>query len=325
MKNIILKEKKEKRKREIKMAKYNLENLQISEVNTKGLYEDMKKTEDRLLDISVALLDDYPNNKFSQIQGEAWEEFLQSIKENGILTPITVRTKDDGRYEILSGHNRKRAAIEAGINIIPAIVKNCDDVEASAIVGVSNNQRPDITDIEWGEMYRVTYELLKKQGERTDLTSSQTGTKLRTDELVAEKYGVSKNTLQRKMRLSYLVNPLKSLYLGKHINQEQAEQLSYLKEKEQFFVANSISQSNCKMTIELAKELRQLSKEYENDNRDLTVDDIFRITNNVKSRVKKSSRKYELDDMYFPEDFNKKEKMDYLIKALKFYKEHNKI
>lgn len=307
------------------MAKYNLENLQISEVNTKGLYEDMKKTEDRLLDISVALLDDYPNNKFSRIQGEAWEEFLQSIKENGILTPITVRTKDDGRYEILSGHNRKRAAIEAGINIIPAIVKNCDDVEASAIVGVSNNQRPDITDIEWGEMYRVTYELLKKQGERTDLTSSQTGTKLRTDELVAEKYGVSKNTLQRKMRLSYLVNPLKSLYLGKHINQEQAEQLSYLKEKEQFFVANSISQSNCKMTIELAKELRQLSKEYENDNRDLTVDDIFRITNNVKSRVKKSSRKYELDDMYFPEDFNKKEKMDYLIKALKFYKEHNKI
>ena len=307
------------------MAKYNLENLQISEVNTKGLYEDMKKTEDRLLDISVALLDDYPNNKFSQIQGEAWEEFLQSIKENGILTPITVRTKDDGRYEILSGHNRKRAAIEAGINIIPAIVKNCDDVEASAIVGVSNNQRPDITDIEWGEMYRVTYELLKKQGERTDLTSSQTGTKLRTDELVAEKYGVSKNTLQRKMRLSYLVNPLKSLYLGKHINQEQAEQLSYLKEKEQFFVANSISQSNCKMTIELAKELRQLSKEYENDNRDLTVDDIFRITNNVKSRVKKSSRKYELDDMYFPEDFNKKEKMDYLIAALKFYKEHNKI
>lgn len=307
------------------MAKYNLENLQISEVNTKGLYEDMKKTEDRLLDISVALLDDYPNNKFSQIQGEAWEEFLQSIKENGILTPITVRTKDDGRYEILSGHNRKRAAIEAGINIISAIVKNCDDVEASAIVGVSNNQRPDITDIEWGEMYRVTYELLKKQGERTDLTSSQTGTKLRTDELVAEKYGVSKNTLQRKMRLSYLVNPLKSLYLGKHINQEQAEQLSYLKEKEQFFVANSISQSNCKMTIELAKELRQLSKEYENDNRDLTVDDIFRITNNVKSRVKKSSRKYELDDMYFPEDFNKKEKMDYLIKALKFYKEHNKI
>lgn len=304
------------------MAKYNLENLQISEVNTKGLYEDMKKTEDRLLDISVALLDDYPNNKFSQIQGEAWEEFLQSIKENGILTPITVRTKDDGRYEILSGHNRKRAAIEAGINIIPAVVKNCDDVEASAIVGVSNNQRPDITDIEWGEMYRVTYELLKKQGERTDLTSSQTGTKLRTDELVAEKYGVSKNTLQRKMRLSYLVNPLKSLYLGKHINQEQAEQLSYLKEKEQFFIANSISQSNCKMTIELAKELRSISKEYDKQGKELTVDEIFKITNNVKEKIKKTSRKYELDDKYFPEDFNKKEKIDYLIKALEFYKEN---
>lgn len=304
------------------MAKYNLENLQISEVNTKGLYENMKKTEDRLLDISVALLDDYPNNKFSQIQGEAWEEFLQSIKENGILTPITVRTKDDGRYEILSGHNRKRAAIEAGINIIPAVVKNCDDVEASAIVGVSNNQRPDITDIEWGEMYRVTYELLKKQGERTDLTSSQTGTKLRTDELVAEKYGVSKNTLQRKMRLSYLVNPLKSLYLGKHINQEQAEQLSYLKEKEQFFIANSISQSNCKMTIELAKELRSISKEYDKQGKELTVDEIFKITNNVKEKIKKTSRKYELDDKYFPEDFNKKEKIDYLIKALEFYKEN---
>lgn len=316
------------------MAKYNLENLQISEVNTKGLYEDMKKTEDRLLDISVALLDDYPNNKFSQIQGEAWEEFLQSIKENGILTPITVRKKADGRYEILSGHNRKRAAIEAGINIIPAVVKNCDDVEASAIVGVSNNQRPDITDIEWGEMYRVTYEILKKtQGRKSsqarnfseDEKLSQTGTIKRTDEIVAEKYGVSKNTLLRKMRLSYLVNPLKSLYLGKHINQEQAEQLSYLKEKEQFFVANSISQSNCKMTIELAKELKAISKDFDKQGKELTVDEIFKITKNIKEKIKKTSRKYELDDMYFPEDFNKKEKMDYLIAALKFYKEHNKI
>lgn len=308
------------------MAKYNLENLQISEVNTKGLYDNMEKTEDRLLDISIGLLDDYPNNKFSKIQGETWEEFLQSIKENGILTPITVRSKENGRYEILSGHNRKRAAIEAGINVIPAVVKNCDDVEASAIVGVSNNQRPNITDIEWGEMYRVTYELLKKQsGTRTDLTLSQTGTRLRTDELVAEKYGVSKNTLLRKMRLSYLVNPLKSLYLGKYINQEQAEQISYMKEKEQFHVAASISQSNCKMSLELAKKLRALSKKYDKDNKELTVDEIFKLTNNVKKKVKKTSRKYELDDMYFPEDFNKKEKIDYLIKALEFYREHSKM
>lgn len=311
------------------MPKYKLENITLPEINTSKLYENMEKVEDKLLEVSLELLDNYPDNKFRPIQGEVWEEFVESVRKNGILTPITVRLKEFGRYEILSGHNRKRAAEEVGIKTIQAIVKDVDDVEASAIVGVSNNQRPDITDIEWGQMYRVTYELLKKQsGARTDLTCSHSGNRSenkRTVDHVAEKYGVSKNTLLRKMRLSYLVAPLQCLYLGKHINQEQAEQISYMKEKEQFHVAASISQNNCKMTIELAKELRQLSKEYENDNRDLTVDDIFRITNNVKARGKKTSRKYELDDMYFPEDFNKKEKMDYLIAALKFYKEHNKI
>ena len=311
------------------MPKYKLENISLPEINTSKLYENMEKVEDKLLEVSLELLDNYPDNKFRPIQGEVWEEFVESVRKNGILTPITVRPKEFGRYEILSGHNRKRAAEEAGIKTIQAIVKDVDDVEASAIVGVSNNQRPDITDIEWGQMYRVTYELLKKQsGARTDLTCSHSGNRSenkRTVDHVAEKYGVSKNTLLRKMRLSYLVAPLQCLYLGKHINQEQAEQISYMKEKEQFHVAASISQNNCKMTIELAKELRQLSKEYENDNRDLTVDDIFRITNNVKARCKKTSKKYELDDMYFPEDFNKKEKMDYLIAALKFYKEHNNI
>lgn len=311
------------------MPKYKLENITLPEINTRKLYENMEKVEDKLLEVSLELLDNYPDNKFRPIQGEVWEEFVESVRKNGILTPITVRPKEFGRYEILSGHNRKRAAEEVGIKTIQAIVKDVDDVEASAIVGVSNNQRPDITDIEWGQMYRVTYELLKKQsGARTDLTCSHSGNRLenkRTVDHVAKKYGVSKNTLLRKMRLSYLVAPLQCLYLGKHINQEQAEQISYMKEKEQFHVAASISQNNCKMTIELAKELRQLSKEYENDNRALTVDDIFKLTNNVKARVKKTSRKYELDDMYFPEDFNKKEKMDYLIAALKFYKEHNKI
>ena len=311
------------------MPKYKLENITLPEINTNKLYENMEKVEDKLLEVSLELLDHYPDNKFRPIQGEVWEEFVSSVRKNGILTPITVRPKEFGRYEILSGHNRKRAAEEVGIKTIQAVVKDVDDVEASAIVGVSNNQRPDITDIEWGQMYRVTYELLKKQsGTRTDLTCSQSGNRSenkRTVDDVAEKYGVSKNTLLRKMRLSYLVAPLQCLYLGKHINQEQAEQISYMKEKEQFHVAASISQNNCKMTIELAKELRQLSKEYENDNRDLTVDDIFRITNNVKARGKKTSRKYEIEDMYFPEDFNKKEKMDYLIAALKFYKEHNKI
>lgn len=311
------------------MPKYKLENITLPEINTSKLYENMEKVEDKLLEVSLELLDNYPDNKFRPIQGEVWEEFVSSVRKNGILTPITVRPKEFGRYEILSGHNRKRAAEEVGIKTIQAVVKDVDDVEASAIVGVSNNQRPDITDIEWGQMYRVTYELLKKQsGTRTDLTCSQSGNRSenkRTVDDVAEKYGVSKNTLLRKMRLSYLVAPLQCLYLGKHINQEQAEQISYMKEKEQFHVAASISQNNCKITIELAKELRQLSKEYENDNRDLTVDDIFRITNNVKARGKKTSRKYEIDDMYFPEDFNKKEKMDYLIAALKFYKEHNKI
>ena len=171
---------------------------------------------DMVENIEVEKLLDNPNNRFHKIEGEKWEEFLGSIKEHGIQVPLIVRPVGTN-YEIIAGHNRKRGAIESGIVKVPCLVKDIDDVEASVLVAITNSQRENTTEIEWGWAYRNTYELLKRpSGERTDLTCPHEGNRLenetdltcphegnrlekgkKTVDIVAEKYGVGKNTVHR--------------------------------------------------------------------------------------------------------------------------------
>lgn len=282
-------------------------------------------------EIEIDLLKESSMNHFRAISGEEWDEFVASIRSHGILTPITVRPVQGGKYEILAGHNRVRGAKAAGLEIIPAIVRDVDDVEASIIIADTNLQREEVTDLEKGWAYRNIFEAIARQGARTDLTSSHDGTKsdddtsshdgtkLRSDEIIAEKYGVSRNTVNRKIRLTYLLPALYICYEEKLITQEVAEQLSYLRKNEMALIEGLI-RGGMTLTPEIAKEIRKASEEDSISDKDME-----RIAEQVIARdVPKPSRpkRYRVDESLFPASVKNGLREEYLIKVLEYVKEH---
>lgn len=335
------------------MAKYNLDNIMgnmgkreaplnyypdDTRVDISGSVRDQEKS---VVYLDIRTLVDNPNNHFSKMEGEDWEEFLGSIKEVGILTPLIVREKGEGIYEILAGHNRKNAAKEIGIDKLPCLIAEADDVTASVIVAVTNKQRENTTEIEWAWAYRNTYEALKKGvGRQSKINVPTVGTLNNDDEnkcthdgnilnnyrrtidIVAEKYGVGKNTIHRKIRLAYLVPQLANLYLSKKINQQQAIELSYLKDILQYNIVMAITEKNCTMTNELAKLLRDEAEKAEKEGRDFGISDIFRISkDDTLEREVKRPKKYKVDESLFPVKLKKEMREQYIMKALEYIKE----
>lgn len=283
--------------------------------------------------IKLAKLQESKLNRFRPIIGEEWNEFVSSIISHGILTPITVRPIDDDNYEILAGHNRVRGAKEAGLLEVPAIIKNVDDIEASYIIADTNLQREEVTDLEKGWAYRNIFEAISRQGERSDLTSSQNGTKLasddfntsshdgtklRSDEIIAQKYGIGRNTVNRKIRLTYLIPPLYTCYEEKLITQEIAEQLSYLRSNEQALIEGLLHEG-IEIDKEIAKDIRD-----ESEKREINDIDMKNIAgSNVKHKEPKVRiKRYRIDETLFPKNIKKGLREEYLIKALTYILEN---
>lgn len=302
-------------------------------------YEEKRKALDdgkMYVEIKLDSLTASPMNHFRKLDGENWEEFLASIKAHGILNPITVRPTARDKYEILAGHNRVRAAKEAGLETIPANIKDVDDVEASIIIADTNLQRETVTDLEKGWAYRNIFEAISRQGQRTDLTSSHEGTKLdndtsshegtklRSDEIIANKYGVGRNTVNRKIRLTYLLPPIYGLYEQKKITQEMAEQISYLRSSEQALLDGLITMAKMVFTVDQLKAIRKASESSEKALDDIAIMDASGNGKPEYEMQKKEARpkKYKIDEDLFPQDLKKGMREDYLIKALTYIKEH---
>ena len=283
--------------------------------------------------VPVDKLKDYSNHRFQRIKN--WEEFKESIKAQGVLNPIIIRPTEEGTYEILAGHNRTMAARELGMDEIPAIVRDVDDIEASVIVGVSNNQREEVTDIEWGWAYRDTYEVMKRQAGRPKGNYSHGGNNLlledenkgkSTLEILAEKYGIGKNTIHRKIRLTYLIDPLAEMVISGKLKQAVAVDLSYLTEKEQDHVYGNIFTIKAKVTPQIAKKLKELSKEKREKGEELTIDEVFEIMTEGKGieAIKEKTFKASVPAELFPEDIkSKKGKEAYVIKAMEYIAMNN--
>ena len=302
-------------------------------------YEEKRKAlDDGIMYVEIKLdsLTASPMNHFRKLDGENWDEFLASIKAHGILNPITVRPTARDKYEILAGHNRVRAAKEAGLETIPANIKDVDDVEASIIIADTNLQRETVTDLEKGWAYRNIFEAISRQGQRTDLTSSHEGTKLdndtsshegtklRSDEIIANKYGVGRNTVNRKIRLTYLLPPIYGLYEQKKITQEMAEQISYLRSSEQALLDGLITMAKMEFTVDQLKAIRKASESSEKALDDIAIMDASGNGKPEYEMQKKEARpkKYKIDEDLFPQDLKKGMREDYLIKALTYIKEH---
>lgn len=192
---------------------------------------------------------------------EDMEQLVDSIKRNGVMTPATVRQKEDGRYELLSGHRRKKACELAGLETLKCEVKEITREEAIIVMVESNLQRTTILPSEKAFAYKKRLEAMNRQGERSDLTSSPLGTKLRPDAELAEKVGESRNQIQRYIRLTELVPEILQMVDDRRIAFRPAVELSYLSEEQQYSLLEAMEYNNATSSLAQAIKMKKFNQE----------------------------------------------------------------
>ena len=212
--------------------------------STQELRDDAKLS--KIRDIPLELIDDFPDHPFKVRDDEDMIQLVESVKERGIITPATVRQKEDGRYELISGHRRKRACELAGFEALRCEVVDLDRDAATVLMVESNYQRSQILPSEKAFAYKMRLEAMKRQGQRSDLTLSPVGTKFdRSSEAITEETGDSRNQIHRYIRLTNLVPELLDLVDEGKIKMRPAVELSYLDEDSQRAVVDEIDLNQC--------------------------------------------------------------------------------
>ena len=255
----------------------------------------------------------FPDNPFHVAEDETLSELAESIKEFGIVTPIITRPKEDGDgYEVIAGQRRVRASELAGINTVPAFVLPLDRDRAIITLVDSNLQRENILPSERAFAYKMKSEAMKRQGFRTDLTSSQVGTKLRTDDKVAQGFGVGRMTVQRFIRLTELILPILQMVDEGKIALTPAVELSFLKKDEQENLLATMESEEATPSLSQAQRMKTLSQSGR-----LDMDMIFSIMTeekgNQKETLKINTSKLK---KYFPKNTTPKQMEDTIIKLL---------
>lgn len=200
----------------------------------------------KIRDIPLELIDDFPDHPFKVRDNEDMIQLVESVKERGVITPATVRQKEDGRYELISGHRRKRACELAGFEALRCEVVDLDRDAATVLMVESNYQRSQILPSEKAFAYKMRLEAMKRQGQRSDLTLSPVGTKFdRSSEAITEETGDSRNQIHRYIRLTNLVPELLDLVDEGKIKMRPAVELSYLDEDSQRAVVDEIDLNQC--------------------------------------------------------------------------------
>ena len=255
----------------------------------------------------------FPDNPFHVAEDETLSELAESIKEFGIVTPIITRPKEDGNgYEVIAGQRRVRASELAGINTVPAFVLPLDRDRAIITLVDSNLQRENILPSERAFAYKMKSEAMKRQGFRTDLTSSQVVTKLRTDDKVAQGFGVGRMTVQRFIRLTELIPPILQMVDEGKIALTHAVELSFLKKDEQENLFATMESEEATPSLSQAQRMKQLSQSGR-----LDMDTIFAIMTeekgNQKETLKINTSKLK---KYFPKNTTPKQMEETIIKLL---------
>ena len=286
---------------------------------------------EKIVSIPIDKISDFKNHPFHVTMDEDMLKLIDSIKENGILIPALVRPKDDGTYEMISGHRRKYAMSHIGLKEMNVIVRDLDDDQATILMVDSNIQRENIYPSERGYAYKMRLEAMKHQGKKIDLipdeelgveysktTSSQVGTKSkRADDALAEIVGESRNQLQRFIRLTYLIEPLQEMVDGRHESEikiafNPAVELSFLTTDEQYDLADAIVANDRSPSLAQCQEFKRLSHDGE-----LTTEFIQETLEAEKPNQKeKLSFKMSEIDQYFPKDFTPNRKKDLIIHLL---------
>lgn len=268
----------------------------------------------RIYDIPLSEIDDFPNHPFKVKMDEDMNQLVQSVKERGVITPITLRQKEDGRYEIVSGHRRRKACELAGLDSVPAEIKELSRDEAIILMVESNLQRSIILPSEKAFSYKMRLEAMKRQGQRTDLTSGPVVQKFSRDAL-GDKAEESGRQISRYIRLTELIPELLDMVDENKIAFRPAVELSYLTETEQHNLLNSISYNDATPSLPQAIRLKEFSKAGK-----LSAEVIEAILGEEKPNQKEEiSFKAERLRPYIPSTVPLEKTEDYIIKALEYY------
>ena len=218
---------------------------------------------ERIQQISLDLIDPFPEHPFHVREDEAMQTMVESVKVVGVLTPAVARQKEDGRFELVSGHRRKHACDLAGLDALPVIVRDMSHDEAVIFMVESNFQRETILPSEKAFAYKMRLDAMKRQGQRTDLTSTPVAGKLKgreSAEILGEGTGESKDQIRRFIRLTYLVPPLLQLVDEGKIAFRPAVELSYLQEEEQAALLDSMEAEAATPSLAQAIKMKQFSQ-----------------------------------------------------------------
>lgn len=266
-------------------------------------------------DIPLELLDDFPNHPFKVRDDEDMLKLIESVSERGVLVPAIVRPKADGRYELISGHRRKRASECAEKKTLRCMVSDLDDDAATIIMVDSNIQRTDILPSEKAFAYKMKLDAMKHQGQRTDLTSRPVGKKLLSIEKLAEDVDESSRQIQRYVRLTYLVPELLEMVDEGRIKMRPAVEISYLDEDSQRDLVDAIDTEDCTPSHAQTIKMRKFFNEGK-----LSPDVITSIMQEEKPNQKeKIVIPNKTVEKYIPKSIPAEKRQDYVCKALEHY------
>ena len=289
--------------------------------------DDQGRKENRLpkiYDIPLSEIDDFPDHPFHVRNDEDMDQLVESIKERGIITPVMLRKKEDGRYEMISGHRRKRACEIIGMETIKAEIRELTRDDAILLMVDSNLQRTTILPSEKAFAYKMRMDAIRRQGERTDLTSRPVGEKLSVD-IVSNLSGDSTRQIHRYIRLTKLDPDLLCMVDEGRIALRPAVELSYLQPEEQAALVETIAYQDATPSLAQAIKMRAFSKEGRL-NPDVTLSILSEEKPNQREKI---SFRADRLRKYIPSSIPPRETENYVLKALEHYrrvweKEHNK-
>ena len=292
-------------------------------------YDDLFQTDEsraeaalsKIRDIPISEIDEFPDHPFKVLMDEDMEQLVDSIKRNGVMTPATVRLKEDGRYELISGHRRKKACELSGLDTLKCEVKEFSRDEAIIVMVESNLQRTTILPSEKAFAYKMRLEAMNRQGQRSDLTSSPLATKLqkgRSDVELGELVGESKDQIRRYIRLTELVPEILQMVDERQIAFRPAVEISYLSEEQQYTLLEAMEYNDATPSLAQAIKMKKYMQEGK-----LTDGVISSIMEEEKpNQREKPAFRDERITKLIPKSVPKGKESDFVVKALEFYNRH---
>lgn len=297
----------------------SVRNMRLASVDDLFSTEETRQAEARqqgeqILTVPIAEIHDFENNPYQVRHDAELMDMAESIARLGVHTPCLVRPRKDGGYELLSGHRRKAASMIAGKDTLPIIVRDIDDDTATILVVDGNIQRETILPSEKAKAYKMKLEAIKRQGERSDLTSTQLAGKLESADIIGKTANISGDTVRRYIRLTELIPPLLQMVDDKKMAFNPAVELSYLSKELQTDLFDVIQAEECTPSLSQAQRMKAAAQKgiLDRNGMELVMQEEKPQQNNITIKGNKL-------DQYIPRDYTPKQREDFIIKACEYY------